>query len=152
MKTETKHSSGELCLGGKHVHASLAQIEQDSLEPHIVVEDFWTPFDIEARYGSNRGSIYGVACDRRRNFAFKAPKQSSRFRNLFFVGGSVNPGGGMPMVTLRINGKSHTIEAVYVHNWSKDPWAFSCERYPYPLGTLKRFWPQVGQPVRRIPS
>src|SRR5438876_4814801 len=32
MKTETKHSSGELCLGGKHVHASLAQIEQDSLE------------------------------------------------------------------------------------------------------------------------
>ena len=70
------------------------------LRRHIVVEDFWTPYDIEARYGSNRGSIYGVVCDRKRNFAFKAPKQSSRFRNLFFVGGSVNPGGGMPMVTL----------------------------------------------------
>ncbi|UWZ81681.1 phytoene desaturase family protein [Occallatibacter riparius] len=70
------------------------------LRRHIVVEDFWTPFDIEARYGSNRGSIYGVVCDRRSNFAFKAPKQSSRFRNLFFVGGSVNPGAGMPMVAL----------------------------------------------------
>ncbi len=70
------------------------------LRRHIVVEDFWTPYDIEARYASNRGSIYGVVCDRRRNFAFKAPKQSSRFRNLFFVGGSVNPGAGMPMVTL----------------------------------------------------
>lgn len=70
------------------------------LRRHIVVEDFWTPFDIEARYASNRGSIYGVVCDRRRNFAFKAPKQSSRFRNLFFVGGSVNPGAGMPMVAL----------------------------------------------------
>jgi diapolycopene oxygenase len=70
------------------------------LRRHIVVEDFWTPFDIEARYGSNRGSIYGVVCDRRRNFAFKAPKQSTRFSNLFFVGGSVNPGAGMPMVTL----------------------------------------------------
>ena len=70
------------------------------LRSHIVVEDFWTPFDIEARYGSNRGSIYGVVCDRRRNFAFKAPKQSPDFRNLFFVGGSVNPGAGMPMVTL----------------------------------------------------
>ncbi|KAA6456643.1 phytoene desaturase [Acidobacteria bacterium AB60] len=70
------------------------------LRRHIVVEDFWTPFDIEARYGSNRGSIYGVVCDRRRNFAFKASKQSSEFDNLFFVGGSVNPGGGMPMVTL----------------------------------------------------
>jgi len=70
------------------------------LRRNIVVEDFWTPLDIEARYGSNRGSIYGVVSDRRRNFAFKAPKQSAEFRNLYFVGGSVNPGGGMPMVTL----------------------------------------------------
>jgi diapolycopene oxygenase len=70
------------------------------LRKHIVVEDFWTPFDIEARYASNRGSIYGVVCDRRSNFAFKAPKRSKQFQNLFFAGGSVNPGAGMPMVTL----------------------------------------------------
>ncbi len=70
------------------------------LRKHIVVEDFWTPLDIEARYASNRGSIYGVICDRTRNFAFKAPKQSTEFSNLFFVGGSVNPGAGMPMVAL----------------------------------------------------
>jgi diapolycopene oxygenase len=71
-----------------------------NLRRHIIVEDFWTPHDIEDRYASNRGSIYGVVCDRRRNFAFKAPKQSTQFRNLFFVGGSVNPGAGMPMVSL----------------------------------------------------
>ncbi len=70
------------------------------LRQHIVVEDFWTPFDIEERYLSNCGSIYGVVSDMRKNFAFKAPKQSPDYRNLFFVGGSVNPGGGMPMVTL----------------------------------------------------
>jgi diapolycopene oxygenase len=51
-------------------------------------------------YRSNRGSIYGVVSDRKRNKAFKAPKQSTRYRNLFFTGGSVNPGGGMPMVVL----------------------------------------------------
>jgi diapolycopene oxygenase len=84
----------EICLD------KLERMGLTDLRKHIVVEDFWTPFDIEARYGSNRGSIYGVVCDRRRNFAFKAPKRSSRFRNLLFVGGSVNPGGGMPMVTL----------------------------------------------------
>ncbi len=84
----------EICLD------KLERMGLTDLRRHIVVEDFWTPFDIEARYASNRGSIYGVVCDRRRNFAFKAPKQSSRFRNLFFVGGSVNPGAGMPMVTL----------------------------------------------------
>jgi diapolycopene oxygenase len=70
------------------------------LRKHIVVEDFWTPFDIEEKYLSNRGSIYGVVSDMRKNFAFKAPKRSPDYRNLFFVGGSVNPGGGMPMVTL----------------------------------------------------
>jgi diapolycopene oxygenase len=70
------------------------------LRKHIVVEDFWTPFDIEKKYFSNRGSIYGVVSDIRKNFAFKAPKRSSKYRNLYFVGGSVNPGGGMPMVVL----------------------------------------------------
>jgi diapolycopene oxygenase len=78
----------------------LERMGLEDLRKHIVVEDFWTPFDIERRYGSNCGSIYGVACDRTKNFAFKAPKQSKDFGNLFFVGGSVNPGGGMPMVTL----------------------------------------------------
>jgi diapolycopene oxygenase len=78
----------------------LERMGLSGLRKHIVVEDFWTPFDIEAKYLSNRGSIYGVVSDMRRNFAFKAPKRSPDYRNLFFVGGSVNPGGGMPMVTL----------------------------------------------------
>lgn len=84
----------ELCLD------KLERMGLAGLRRHIVVQDFWTPYDIEARYASNRGSIYGVVSDRWRNFAFKAPKQSSRFSNLFFVGGSVNPGAGMPMVAL----------------------------------------------------
>jgi diapolycopene oxygenase len=41
-----------------------------------------------------------VVSDRFKNLAFKAPKQSTKYPNLFFVGGSVNPGGGMPMVVL----------------------------------------------------
>jgi len=84
----------EVCLD------KLERMGLSNLRKHIVVEDFWTPFDIEERYLSNRGSIYGVVTDRRKNFAFKAPKRSGRYDNLFFVGGSVNPGGGMPMVTL----------------------------------------------------
>ncbi len=84
----------ELCL------TKLERMGLTDLRKHIIVEDFWTPFDIQKRYGSNRGSIYGVVCDRRKNFAFKAPKRSNACANLFFVGGSVNPGGGMPMVSL----------------------------------------------------
>jgi diapolycopene oxygenase len=31
---------------------------------------------------------------------FKIPKHSKLYDNVYFVGGSVNPGGGMPMVVL----------------------------------------------------
>ena len=54
------------------------------LRKHIVVEDFWTPFDIEAKYLSNRGSIYGVVSDMRKNFAFKAPKRSPGYTQSVF--------------------------------------------------------------------
>jgi diapolycopene oxygenase len=70
------------------------------LRQHVVFEHCWTPLDIREQYYSNKGSIYGVVTDRFKNLAFKAPKQSTRYPNLFFVGGSVNPGGGMPMVVL----------------------------------------------------
>jgi len=70
------------------------------LRRHTVFEHCWTPLDIRQQYYSNQGSIYGVVSDRFKNFAFKAPKQSTKYPNLFFVGGSVNPGGGMPMVVL----------------------------------------------------
>lgn len=70
------------------------------LKKNTIYEHMWTPLDIQQQYYSNKGSIYGVVCDRWKNFALKTPKQSSKYPNLFFVGGSVNPGGGMPMVVL----------------------------------------------------
>jgi diapolycopene oxygenase len=78
----------------------LERMGLEGLRANTVVEDFWTPFEIEKRYLSNRGSIYGVVSNRNKNFAFKAPKRSKKYTNLFFAGGSVNPGGGMPMVVL----------------------------------------------------
>lgn len=70
------------------------------LRKHIVYEHFLTPIDIEKMYKSNKGSIYGVVSDLTKNFAFKMPKKSKKYKNLYFTGGSVNPGGGMPMVLL----------------------------------------------------
>jgi len=78
----------------------LERMGLENLRKHIVFEHFWTPLDIREQYNSNKGSIYGVVSDRFKNLAFKAPKQSTKYPNLFFVGGSVNPGGGMPMVVL----------------------------------------------------
>lgn len=84
----------------ERVLVKLERMGLDNLRQHVVYEHCWTPVDIQQQYYSNQGSIYGVAADRFRNLAFKAPKQSSKYENLFFAGGSVNPGGGMPMVVL----------------------------------------------------
>ena len=70
------------------------------LRESIVTRDMWTPHDIERTYSSDRGAIYGTVSNRKMNKGFKHPKQSERYENLYFVGGTVNPGGGMPMVTL----------------------------------------------------
>ncbi len=84
----------ELCLD------KMERMGLEGLRESIVFRDMWTPVDIRERYRSNRGAIYGVSSDMRRNYAFKMPKRSRKLRGLWFVGGSVNPGGGMPMALL----------------------------------------------------
>ncbi len=84
----------------ERVLIKLERMGLTDLRQHIVTEEFWTPHDIQARYYSNQGSIYGVVADRYKNLGFKAPQRSAEYSNVYFVGGSVNPGGGMPMVTL----------------------------------------------------
>ena len=84
----------------ERVLIKLERMGLTDLRKHIICEEYWTPIDIEQKYYSNQGSIYGVVADRFKNLGFKIPQRSKTFNNLYFVGGSVNPGGGMPMVTL----------------------------------------------------
>lgn len=84
----------------QRVYDKLERMGLTDLRKHIVVESVLTPVDLERMYYSNKGSIYGVVSHRWKNLGFKAPKRSELFDNLYFVGGSVNPGGGTPMVVL----------------------------------------------------
>ncbi len=47
-------------------------------------------------------------------------------------------------------GKPAEIEQTVVHDWSKEPWSGMCERIPYRLGELARFWPEAIRPCGRI--
>lgn len=84
----------------ERVIAKLERMGLRDFRRHVVVADELRPEDLQRMYYSNRGAIYGVVADRNRNFGLKAPKTSERYENLYFVGGSVNPGGGTPMVLL----------------------------------------------------
>ncbi|MBN1947664.1 MAG: phytoene desaturase [Bradymonadales bacterium] len=84
----------------ERLYDKLERMGLADLRKHIVVEDLLTPDDLHRMYYSNKGAIYGVVSSWKRNLSLKAPKRSSRYKNLYFVGGSVNPGGGTPMVIL----------------------------------------------------
>jgi len=85
----------------------------EDLSRHIVVEDMLVPEDLERMYYSNRGAIYGVVNDWKRNFSLKAPKRSDRYENLFFTGGTRNPGGGTCMVVLGGQNVGHRVSKLY---------------------------------------
>lgn len=68
------------------------------LEDSIVTTDIITPLDFFEKYRSNRGSIYGTSSNDKFS-AFLRPRNKERsFKNLYLVGGSTHPGGGIPLV------------------------------------------------------
>ncbi|MBX3045023.1 MAG: phytoene desaturase [Candidatus Kapabacteria bacterium] len=79
------------------------------IESKIIFERVITPQDLYNRYLSNKGSIYGISS----NSMFTAFKRQSNrskvVKNLYFSGGSVHPGGGIPLVIL--SGK-HSAEII----------------------------------------
>ena len=58
-----------------------------------------TPADLERDYRAPGGSIYGSSSNGMRS-AFWRPRNRSPIRNLYCVGGSAHPGGGLPLVAL----------------------------------------------------
>jgi len=79
--------------------ASYKQIDLGDLREHIVCEVILTPEDFQKKYGANAGSIYGLSSNAR-IAPFTRPGNKSEIRNLYFVGGSTHPGGGVPLVML----------------------------------------------------
>jgi monoamine oxidase len=47
-------------------------------------------------------------------------------------------------------GKRDTIETALIKDWTKETFAFTCERLPFPIGELKKFWPHLMTPQGRI--
>lgn len=68
------------------------------IEKHIEFEEVLSPQDIELKTASYAGSIYGTASNDRMAAFFRHPNFSKTYSNLYFVGGSVHPGGGIPLV------------------------------------------------------
>jgi monoamine oxidase len=65
------------------------------------------------------------------------------------------PGGVSPQRALAgfrevYPGKRDTIEQAISKDWTKETYSSTCEREPFPIGELHKFWPHLMQPVGRI--
>lgn len=80
----------------------------------IRVEEVLDPPGIATKTGSYRGALYGAASNDRMAAFLRHPNHHSRFKNLYFTGGSVHPGGGIPLCLLSAKIATDIIPAAHV--------------------------------------
>ena len=66
----------------------------------IEVEQLLDPLSIEAKTASFGGALYGTSSNALMSAFMRHPNFSSSIKGLYFVGGSVHPGGGIPLALL----------------------------------------------------
>lgn len=67
------------------------------IESFIVTERVLDPRTIESRTSSSLGALYGNSSNNLFSAFLRHANKSRRIKNLYFCGGSVHPGGGIPM-------------------------------------------------------
>ena len=82
------------------VLARLRRALGHDVEPLIVAERTWTPPGIAADTSSFGGALYGSSSNNALAAFLRHPNFSGRIDGLYFCGGSVHPGGGIPLCLL----------------------------------------------------
>jgi len=81
----------------KHILAKMSRILQTEIADLIETESLLEPRTIELKTSSSGGSLYGNSSNNRFAAFLRHPNFSPDFYNLWFCGGSVHPGGGIPL-------------------------------------------------------
>ncbi|GGK89321.1 1-hydroxycarotenoid 3,4-desaturase CrtD [Rufibacter glacialis] len=82
------------------------------LEALITAEKVWDPRGIEADTSSFAGALYGSSSNNRMAAFLRHPNFTGSLKGLYFVGGSVHPGGGIPLCLLSAKIASDLVPAV----------------------------------------
>lgn len=89
---------GSIVVNAKRcIIQKLNRILKTDIEPLIETENILDPLLIEEKTSSFTGSIYGTSSNSRGAAFLRHPNFSRNIKGLYFVGGSVHPGGGIPL-------------------------------------------------------
>jgi phytoene desaturase len=84
----------------KNIIAKINRILKTDIEKYIECEQTWDAYKIEQETSSHGGSLYGNASNSKYSAFLRHANFSSHVKDLYFCGGSVHPGGGVPISLL----------------------------------------------------
>jgi len=84
----------------KNILAKLLEELGEDVEQLIECEEILDPRSIESKTSSYQGSIYGTSSNNQFAAFLRHANRSSKINGLYFCGGSVHPGGGIPLCLL----------------------------------------------------
>lgn len=84
----------------KNIINKLSEILGEDLQKLIEYESILDPRLIESKTMSYQGALYGAASNNKFAAFLRHPNFTQRISNLYFCGGSVHPGGGIPLCLL----------------------------------------------------
>jgi phytoene dehydrogenase-like protein len=84
----------------KQILSKLSRILKTEIEPLIVAEEHLDPRLIESNYNSAFGSVYGFSSNSVWSAFLRQSNFSRKINGLYFCGGSVHPGAGIPLCLL----------------------------------------------------
>lgn len=83
-----------------NVIAKISKLLNKNIEPLIVYESILDPRTIESKTQSYQGALYGASSNNKFAAFLRHPNFKRSIHNLYFCGGSVHPGGGIPLCLL----------------------------------------------------
>ena len=105
----------EIPKAKQRIIEKINRVLKTDIEPLIETESILEPRTIESKTSSYLGALYGSSSNNRMSAFLRHPNFSKQVKGLYFCGGSVHPGGGIPLCLLSGQITSDLIEKDYSH-------------------------------------
>jgi phytoene desaturase len=86
-----------IAVARKNILSKISRVLGENVEKLIEFEEQLTPQLIQNKTNSFKGSLYGTSSNNRFSAFLRHKNFSSEYKNIYFCGGSVHPGGGIPL-------------------------------------------------------
>jgi phytoene desaturase len=86
-----------IAVARKNILSKISRVLGENVEKLIEFEEQLTPQLIQNKTNSFKGSLYGTSSNTRFSAFLRHKNFSSEYKNIYFCGGSVHPGGGIPL-------------------------------------------------------